>query len=706
MRLFVVSEFPSSSSSSVRLRWRKQAAYQGPADRPWLRRLDPCCAHFGGILRSNRARRPCQSVSRCRGMAESRGIVEELLALCIQRMTMEEKAMNTELELIEVVKSFESARKQWQRAETELKKYKELLVKSDVAKAALEVKLKHARNQLDVEMRKRYKMEGDYQYLQRQMQLMCDILVNDSKSSACLNEEQKSLLAAFEHKGANRTRQRGSKRLSAIDESSFFSHSDISYDRTDDDVDLDTSALKPLRSRARERRRSSMPLTAPGKQGPGSDLSAELLERKSVEKEVETAVRAIVRAPGARALVDTPPEPERAEEGFAADPGEGEEAPEPGGQAGVQTEACPKHDFLSKTVIRPEMCLPCGKRIRFGRMALKCRSCRLLSHPECKAKCIQMCAAPRPAAEATVRMTSVRGWSAAARVHVFAPQVPLEALAPSKPPRIPPLLVECVKEIERRGLQERGLYRVPGGERQVKDLRQRLTAATAPPPRLSEVSDIHVLCGVLKDFLRKLKEPLLTFKLHRNFTAASEMSDHQKSSGAMFRAIAELPKPNRDTLAFLMLHLHKPVLSLCRRVMRSPQCQMDRNNLARVFGPTLMGHALSDPSPSTIVRDTNIQPKVIAHFLSFPEDYWRRVLSDQAAACHKRSSRGEGEGTAAARPTSSGLVGNSARFFEPLTSPELNKRRDVPGETTARGRAGDAANGCAVPGRRFFTSPS
>ncbi|XP_037134713.1 rac GTPase-activating protein 1 isoform X2 [Syngnathus acus] len=650
---------------------------------------------------------PLHFLTRQTGMAESRGIVEELLALCIQRMTMEEKAMNTELgefpgrrarwppnhcrvdpsqtepmalaELIEVVKSFESARKQWQRAETELKKYKELLVKSDVAKAALEVKLKHARNQLDVEMRKRYKMEGDYQYLQRQMQLMCDILVNDSKSSACLNEEQKSLLAAFEHKGANRTRQHGSKRLSAIDESSFFSHSDISYDRTDDDVDLDASALKPLRSRARERRRSSMPLTAPGKQGPGGDVSAELLlERKSVEKEVETAVRAIVRAPGARALgaralVDTPPTPERPEEGFA---GEGEEAPEPGGQAGVQT--CPKHDFLSKTVIRPEMCLPCGKRIRFGRMALKCRSCRLLSHPECKAKCIQMCAAPRPAAaEATV---------------------PLEALAPSKAPRIPPLLVECVKEIERRGLQERGLYRVPGGERQVKDLRQLLTAATAPPPRLSEVSDIHVLCGVLKDFLRKLKEPLLTFKLHRSFTAASEMSDHQKSSGAMFRAIAELPKPNRDTLAFLMLHLHK--------VMRSPQCQMDRNNLARVFGPTLMGHALSDPSPSTIVRDTNIQPKVIAHFLSFPEDYWRRVLGDQAAACHKRSSRGEGEGTAAARPTSSGLVGISARFFEPLTSPELNKRRDVPGETAARGRAGNLANGCAVPGRRFFTSPS
>lgn len=138
-------------------------------------------------------------------------------------------------EMLEVVKNFETVRKRWLHAEVELKTYKELLVKSDVAKAALEVQLKHARNQLDVEMKKRYKMEGDYQYLvsrrwlsvasgspgaltsapasqQRQMQLMCDILVQDSRSSAYLNDEQKSLLAAFDQRGANGSTQRSGKR--------------------------------------------------------------------------------------------------------------------------------------------------------------------------------------------------------------------------------------------------------------------------------------------------------------------------------------------------------------------------------------------------------------------------------------------------------------------------------------------------------------
>lgn len=82
---------------------------------------------------------------------------------------------------------------------------------------------------------------------------------------------------------------------------------------------------------------------------------------------------------------------------------------------------------------------------------------------------------------------------------------------------------------------------------------------------------------------------------------------------------------------------------------------MDQNNLARVFGPTVVGHGMSEPSPSTIMRDTNTQPKVLhqvlshlkssfisrkvpkplplsqvmSRLLSLPESYWRSVLTMQ-----------------------------------------------------------------------------
>ena len=42
-------------------------------------------------------------------------------------------------------------------------------------------------------------------------------------------------------------------------------------------------------------------------------------------------------------------------------------------------------------------------------------------------------------------------------------------------------------------------------------------------PFQSKYRDIHVICGTLKDFLRNLTEPLVTFALHEAFSdAASE----------------------------------------------------------------------------------------------------------------------------------------------------------------------------------------
>lgn len=70
-------------------------------------------------------------------------------------------------EIIQIVVTYEDIRKKWLQAELELKRHKELLVKADVARASLEVKLKHARNQVDVEIKKRCKTEADYQFLVR-----------------------------------------------------------------------------------------------------------------------------------------------------------------------------------------------------------------------------------------------------------------------------------------------------------------------------------------------------------------------------------------------------------------------------------------------------------------------------------------------------------------------------------------------------------
>ncbi|MGH0152801.1 UNVERIFIED_CONTAM: hypothetical protein FKN15_069328 [Acipenser sinensis] len=85
-------------------------------------------------------------------------------------------------EFIQVVKHFEECRKKWLHTELELMKCRDRVFKMDLDKSALEVKLKHAPNQIDVEMKKRHRAETDFQHLEQQMQLICDVLMHDGQS--------------------------------------------------------------------------------------------------------------------------------------------------------------------------------------------------------------------------------------------------------------------------------------------------------------------------------------------------------------------------------------------------------------------------------------------------------------------------------------------------------------------------------------------
>jgi len=46
------------------------------------------------------------------------------------------------------------------------------------------------------------------------------------------------------------------------------------------------------------------------------------------------------------------------------------------------------------------------------------------------------------------------------------------------------------------------------------------------------------------------------------------------------------------------------------RVSQTPACKMPANNLARVFGPTLVGHSVPEPEPSQLISETKYQAMV------------------------------------------------------------------------------------------------
>ncbi|RXG59810.1 Rac GTPase-activating protein 1 [Armadillidium vulgare] len=163
--------------------------------------------------------------------------------------------------------------------------------------------------------------------------------------------------------------------------------------------------------------------------------------------------------------------------------------------------------------------------------------------------------------------------------------------APRIAPMVPAIIVHCTNEVENRGLSEVGVYRVPGAEREVKELRDQFIKGKGIP-NLASI-DIYVICSAIKAFLRALKEPA---------------TDHLR------KVILEMPQPNRDTLAWIVLHL--------QRVSESTECKMPATNLSKVFGPTLLGYSVPDPSPNIVVEETRAQQKVVELLLKISSDYW------------------------------------------------------------------------------------
>ncbi|NXC05693.1 RGAP1 protein, partial [Orthonyx spaldingii] len=538
-------------------------------------------------------------------MVNLRGVYEQL------SRQVEILSEGNEHQFIRLAKNFEEYRRKWQKTEHELGRYKEQLMKTEAERSALDVKLKHARNQVDVEIKRRQKAEMDCEKLERQIQLIRELLMCDASGSIQLSEEQKSVLAFLNRPQAS-VGGSGNRRLSTIDESGSIL-SDISFDKTDDSLDWDSSVVKAVRLKRREKRRSSRQF-AEGP--PGPQKKSRSISNTADQGNESIVAKTTLMVPNdggpieAISTIQTVPYPRRSrrksgplqpwnsESSIGSKQLEtksdtdGSSTPQHNG--GVRL-----HDFVSKTVIKPESCVPCGKRVKFGKISLKCRDCRVVAHPECRERC------PLPCIP-TLTGTPVRIGEGT-----------LMDFVSSTPPMIPSIIVHCVNEIEQRGLHETGLYRVSGCDKTVRELKEKFLRAKSIP-LLSKVDDIHAICGLLKDFLRSLKEPLLTFRLNKTFMEAAEISDEDNSVAAMYQAVGQLPQANRDTLAFLMVHL--------QRVAQSPDTKMDISNLAKVFGPTIVAHAVPDPDPMTLLQDTKRQPKVVERLLLLPMDYWSQLM--------------------------------------------------------------------------------
>lgn len=102
----------------------------------------------------------------------------------------------------------------------------------------------------------------------------------------------------------------------------------------------------------------------------------------------------------------------------------------------------------------------------------------------------------------------------------------LEAVVKSDPLGIPKIVVECVTIVESsdKFMKSQGLYRVSGNHNTIQNLRYDINADNYK--KLRKQKTPHEVCGVLKLFLRELKEPIISLALlNRIIPGPSDMSE-------------------------------------------------------------------------------------------------------------------------------------------------------------------------------------
>ncbi|XP_057685437.1 N-chimaerin isoform X3 [Corythoichthys intestinalis] len=167
-----------------------------------------------------------------------------------------------------------------------------------------------------------------------------------------------------------------------------------------------------------------------------------------------------------------------------------------------------------------------------------------------------------------------------------------------------PMVVDmCIQEIEARGLQSEGLYRISGFSELVEDVKLAFDRDGERADISSSVyEDINIITGALKLYFRELPIPLITYDAYPRFIESAKISDTEKRLESLHDALKLLPPAHCESLRYLMAHLK-----------RVTQCEkenlMSSENLGIVFGPTLMRSP--DLDAMTALNDIRYQRLVV-----------------------------------------------------------------------------------------------
>ncbi|XP_062975416.1 rho GTPase-activating protein 4 isoform X2 [Elgaria multicarinata webbii] len=145
-----------------------------------------------------------------------------------------------------------------------------------------------------------------------------------------------------------------------------------------------------------------------------------------------------------------------------------------------------------------------------------------------------------------------------------------------------PLVVEsCIRFINLHGLQHEGIFRVPGSQAQVAEIRNAFEKGEDPLADGFTQHDLDSVAGVLKLYFRGLEKPLFPCDIVPELLATAQLESSAERISHLRALVSQLPAAVLVVLRYLFAFLNH--LS-----QYSDENMMDPHNLAVCFGPTLV----------------------------------------------------------------------------------------------------------------------
>uniref|UniRef100_A0A1I7VIS1 F-BAR domain-containing protein n=1 Tax=Loa loa TaxID=7209 RepID=A0A1I7VIS1_LOALO len=181
---------------------------------------------------------------------------------------------------------------------------------------------------------------------------------------------------------------------------------------------------------------------------------------------------------------------------------------------------------------------------------------------------------------------------------------------------IPLIITSTIRVLSQFALHHQGIFRISGSQIEINIFREAFEKGEDPLRHVVDATDVNSIAGVLKLYLRELRESLFPIFLFDQLTECAKCSSADEFIKQVAPLIQKLSQPTQLVLRYLFAFLNH--LSEF-----SDENMMDPYNLAICFGPTL----LPIPEGKDQVFYHNFVNELVKNLIVYHEQIFSAVLS-------------------------------------------------------------------------------